>query len=212
MLKTEIHPTLPKITVTGNVDVQTLIKRLAKSGKSVELWPVVPEKEEKQSESKIKEKPTETSCKEKDRAKDTNGDNQEIDLNKSKVKFKEHEESEIRSKNADEATKTTPDQAAKSSSYQTVVAAIPQVNCLVNPGTMPAYVQGYYPLPQLQPTIPMPYYAMNMNAYSATPPICIHDHCHCRLPAINPPPVQPENATGFADYFNDDNTVGCSVM
>lgn len=193
-MKTEIHPTLPKITVTGNVDVRTLIRKLVKSGKSAELWPSdtpIQVKEENQSESQIKET-TETSN-EKDEAKDGNGDNQQ----NTAPKRKQHdEEEEPESKNIDEA-----------SSCQAAVTTIPQAKCLVNPGLMPPYVQGYYPAHQ--PT----YYAMNMNAYSASPPFCVHDGCHCQLPAaINPPPMQPQSDTSFADYFNDENTVGCSVM
>ncbi|URD98232.1 Heavy-metal-associated domain [Musa troglodytarum] len=37
VLRTEIHPTLPKLTVIGNVDVGILIKKLSKVGKSAEL-------------------------------------------------------------------------------------------------------------------------------------------------------------------------------
>ncbi|XP_043718918.1 heavy metal-associated isoprenylated plant protein 35-like [Telopea speciosissima] len=39
-----------KVTVTGNVDAETLIKKLAKTGKYAELWPDKAEKEGKKSE------------------------------------------------------------------------------------------------------------------------------------------------------------------
>lgn len=54
VLKTDIHPTLPKVTVLGNVEPQTLMKKLAKCGKTAEVWPAEPkmqEKEEKKSDS-----------------------------------------------------------------------------------------------------------------------------------------------------------------
>ncbi|KAJ4727645.1 Heavy metal-associated isoprenylated plant protein [Melia azedarach] len=50
-----------KATVTGNVDAETLIKKLLRSGKHAELWPEKPEKEEKKSgKSKSNEKQNET--------------------------------------------------------------------------------------------------------------------------------------------------------
>ncbi|KAK7396872.1 hypothetical protein VNO78_18034 [Psophocarpus tetragonolobus] len=40
--KTEVDSLQHKVTVTGNVDAETLIKRLSRSGKLVELWPEKP--------------------------------------------------------------------------------------------------------------------------------------------------------------------------
>ncbi|WRX08195.1 Heavy metal-associated domain [Theobroma cacao] len=45
--ETTIDSQQHKVTVTGSVDAETLIKRLTKSGKHVELWPEKPEKKEK---------------------------------------------------------------------------------------------------------------------------------------------------------------------
>ncbi|KAG5044062.1 hypothetical protein AAZX31_03G192200 [Glycine max] len=39
---TEVNSLLHKVTVTGNVDAETLIKRLSRSGRVVELWPEKP--------------------------------------------------------------------------------------------------------------------------------------------------------------------------
>ncbi|KAJ4850587.1 hypothetical protein Tsubulata_017188 [Turnera subulata] len=65
--KTEIDSQQHKVTVTGNVDAQTLIKKLLRSGKYAELWPDQPEKKEKKpGKSKNNEKP-----------KDNNKDGQE---------------------------------------------------------------------------------------------------------------------------------------
>lgn len=44
-----------KVTVTGNVDADTLIKKLVKSGKNAELWPQISEKSENKKE-KLKQK------------------------------------------------------------------------------------------------------------------------------------------------------------
>lgn len=55
--RTEIDPQQQKVTVTGNVDADTLIKKLLKSGKHAELWPEKTEKTEKPGKSKdIKKK------------------------------------------------------------------------------------------------------------------------------------------------------------
>ncbi|CAK7348279.1 unnamed protein product [Dovyalis caffra] len=47
--KTEVDSYQHKVTVTGNVDAQTLIKKLMRSGKYAELWPQNSENKEKNS-------------------------------------------------------------------------------------------------------------------------------------------------------------------
>ncbi|GAB4841161.1 hypothetical protein Ancab_021906 [Ancistrocladus abbreviatus] len=49
---TTIEPQQQKVTVTGNVDADTLIKRLLRSGKHAELWP--PEKPDKKDKKQEK--------------------------------------------------------------------------------------------------------------------------------------------------------------
>lgn len=49
---TEIDSQQHKVTVIGNIDAQTLIKKLEKSGKHVELWPQPEKVEELKKESK----------------------------------------------------------------------------------------------------------------------------------------------------------------
>ncbi|OAY61789.1 heavy metal-associated isoprenylated plant protein 35 [Manihot esculenta] len=49
---TQIDSQQHKVTVTGNVVAETLIKKLAKSGKHAELWPEKPEKDNKSGKSK----------------------------------------------------------------------------------------------------------------------------------------------------------------
>ncbi|KAJ0028734.1 hypothetical protein Pint_35806 [Pistacia integerrima] len=49
--KKKVSKVLKGIDVTGNVDAETLIKKLLRSGKHVELWPQIPEtKKEKKPE------------------------------------------------------------------------------------------------------------------------------------------------------------------
>ena len=53
---TEVDSMQHKVTVTGNVEAETLIKKLSRSGKSVELWPQKPpEKKDKKPSTKSKE-------------------------------------------------------------------------------------------------------------------------------------------------------------
>ncbi|KDP28127.1 hypothetical protein JCGZ_13898 [Jatropha curcas] len=46
---TDVDSRQHKVTVTGNVDAETLIKKLARSGKHAELWPEKPEKKDNES-------------------------------------------------------------------------------------------------------------------------------------------------------------------
>ncbi|KAG6646635.1 heavy metal-associated isoprenylated plant protein 35-like [Carya illinoinensis] len=60
VFKTDIDLKQQKVTVTGNVNSETLIKKLVKTGKHAELWPEkAGPKEKKQGKSKNKEKQSE---------------------------------------------------------------------------------------------------------------------------------------------------------
>lgn len=63
---TEIDAQQHKVTVTGSIEAQTLIKKLEKSGKYVELWP----QPEKAVEDSKKKKENKKSVKEKNKQKD----------------------------------------------------------------------------------------------------------------------------------------------
>lgn len=80
-----------KVIVTGNVEAETLIRKLIKSGKNAELWPEpVPEMKEKKSQkSKKKEKENEgesTSEEEEDDGEDEQNDRNAPDVEKHPVK------------------------------------------------------------------------------------------------------------------------------
>ncbi|GMN43902.1 hypothetical protein TIFTF001_013097 [Ficus carica] len=75
-----------RVTVTGNVDSETLIKKLVKTGKHAELWPNQNQKEKK-SKNKNKEKQTDadqSSHEEKDKNKSSH--NHAVDKGKETVK------------------------------------------------------------------------------------------------------------------------------
>ncbi|XP_020212400.1 heavy metal-associated isoprenylated plant protein 36 [Cajanus cajan] len=52
--RTEVDSLQHKVTVTGNVDAETLIKRLSRSGKLVELWPEKPVENKKDNSNNKK--------------------------------------------------------------------------------------------------------------------------------------------------------------
>ncbi|KAK4425850.1 Heavy metal-associated isoprenylated plant protein 35 [Sesamum alatum] len=57
---TNIDSQQQKVTVTGNIDAQTLIKKLVKTGKHAELWPEKPPKEKKPGKGNCNEKENDT--------------------------------------------------------------------------------------------------------------------------------------------------------
>lgn len=106
-----------------------------------------------------------------------------------------------------------PAEGAKSL-YPPIVTSVPQVNCAVAPSVvqnsatlMASHAGVYYPVEPV--AVLMPYYTVN--AYSGHQPYCIRDHCYHEPPVHHAPPVQSQ-AMGFADYFNEDNTAGCTIM
>ncbi|CBI39526.3 unnamed protein product, partial [Vitis vinifera] len=76
---TEIDTRQQKVCVTGNVDVETLLKKLVKNGKHAELWP---EKADHQKEKKSKNKE-----KQKDQESNEQEGGHDGDKEKSTVKF-----------------------------------------------------------------------------------------------------------------------------
>uniref|UniRef100_A0A6V7QTS6 HMA domain-containing protein n=1 Tax=Ananas comosus var. bracteatus TaxID=296719 RepID=A0A6V7QTS6_ANACO len=186
VLKTEIHPTLPKITVIGTVDTKTLIRKLAKIGKTAEILPdetQKPKNEERSSDDKAEKA----------------GDKQ-------------------KEKEGNWPEKMADDSKSYENKVSYGVNPIGVVERSVDNNPMGINQQQVYG--QMQPVMfPMPYYAA-MNAYSAPmqygfqyngarhePPV------YCPLPPPPPPPPPMQSpASGFTDFFDEDNTVGCYVM
>ncbi|KAK1295485.1 Heavy metal-associated isoprenylated plant protein 26 [Acorus calamus] len=155
VLEIKIHPTLPKVTVVGSVDSQTLLKKLSKGFKKAELWDAIDKTSSKSSDSSNNNK-CETNKGDKKGAKET------------------------------DCTATT---------NNTVTSEVKKIGTTVGPPIalqdMGSFTQPYAHV----------YYAVG--AYP--PPCCVRDHHHA-------PPVQSLSALGFAEYFDDENTVGCVVM
>ncbi|WOL18701.1 hypothetical protein Cni_G27498 [Canna indica] len=201
VLRTDIHPTLPRVTVIGNVDAGILIKRLSKVGKTAEVFP---QGENKSSESPEK-KPEKPCNKEKDKDAEKANPKKEksansSDANKNNESKSNGDDDDVRKANASEkeitdstAKNTSPERTM--SSYPTIV---PQMSYMMNPGMVHARV--YYPMPPCYTMCahpsPAAYYQMPVEGAAYRP---------------LPPPLQSQ-ATAFGDYFNEDNTVGCKIM
>ncbi|KAL8166371.1 hypothetical protein V2J09_007870 [Rumex salicifolius] len=67
----DVETKLHKATVTGNVDSETLIRKLEKSGKHAELWPEKTEQKESKRSKKKKNKPNEPDGPEKNNSDDS---------------------------------------------------------------------------------------------------------------------------------------------
>ncbi|OMO98526.1 hypothetical protein CCACVL1_04206 [Corchorus capsularis] len=202
VLKIEVDPQQPKVTVLGKVDPQKLIKRLSKVGKQAEQVrksqngaapaekkgeiamaaapnSVAKDKEHK-STSNEQAKPSSYSCANDKRVlQDEGGDKG--------TKKKEESKEQIM------GNPNVPD--ARSYSYGSQYAL----------------------------TLPLPCYALavpSSYAYAAALPLplsqtqtqthtcCTQECCHYQQPPLfHTPP-----ATRVGDYFSDDNTLGCTVM
>ncbi|EHA8591872.1 hypothetical protein COCNU_contig68886640G000010 [Cocos nucifera] len=215
VLETEIHPALPRVTVTGNIDARVLVKKLAKIGKPAEILPEETQKQQKEeSNSDTRDKKAEmASEKEKasdiEKAKESNGT--ETSNFCCKDSNKKDEKGEVKS--IDSKDPFLPAELAKSL-FPPIVTAVPQMNCAVAPSMvqnsaylMASHAGVSYPVEPV--AVLMPYYTMN--AYSSPQPYCIRDHYYFEPPVHHSPPVQSQ-AMGFADYFNEDNTAGCNIM
>uniref|UniRef100_A0A1D1YCR7 HMA domain-containing protein n=1 Tax=Anthurium amnicola TaxID=1678845 RepID=A0A1D1YCR7_9ARAE len=236
VLKTDIHPTLPKVTVLGNVEPQTLIKRLAKCGKTAEVWPAEPKKPEN-TEKGVSEVPvTSGNEKAKDSAKKSGGSEPESNQKPGdKNKAKQSDPNRCTG-DGDQGEKKAQKEAEKSgcevvkninpnctaATLPTTITSFPQVSYMANHSMVqdsgnvaPPYARVYYAMEPYP--IPATYYTSN--AYAAPPPpCCIGDHCYYDSLSVHhhpPPPPTPSVPSlppQFGDYFNDENTVGCSVM
>ncbi|KAH7683398.1 Copper chaperone domain-containing protein [Dioscorea alata] len=195
VLKTEIHPTLPKVTVYGSVDVDTLIKKLAKRGKTAELW---------SSESIAETNP------------DINQDHKVIETVKknkdSSSSMKDY--MHMKDINSEKQSETSMSDASNTTFPTAFTPAIPPN---MPSSMMVSHARVFYPMEPS--TVPMAYYIVSpqYNCYAGDHghypyqvPV-YHHHHHSPPPPPQPPVMQPQ-ITGFSDYFNDDNTVGCRVM
>lgn len=221
VLKTEIDPLQPKVTVVGNVDPKILIKRLQRCGKQAEIWSSGNQSSGKQN----KETDLTAPLKEKEREKSQSGWEQakccDSSVEKSKESTKggdggESKESKKEQKEpscCDNTTSTTGLKMIKNESSPLP----PQVNFTMHP-SMLHETGNFRPCTQhccmVEPcAITLPYYAVH--SYTAPAPTIFPTCCSQGLHNLGRPVLQPQLQTPVAhveDYFSVENTVGCRVM
>lgn len=208
----------PKVTIVGNVEPQTLIKKLLKVGKQAEIWRNENQnagKEKKEVEAVIaREQDREKSKPESEQAKcfDTSATASnkikesacvgEGGINKSSMRDQKDTNSKLNTSSPEDIKieKTLPPQ---------------QVACIIDPSMLydkaKVRTDAHYCYVVEPHTIALPY---NYSVYSyqvpTHPPCCSQEHSYYGGPVCQPPTQMPAAKVG--DYFSDDNTSGCHVM
>ncbi|KAI6700917.1 hypothetical protein NL676_015241 [Syzygium grande] len=220
VLKTEINPSQPKVTVLGNVDPRILIKKLARVGKQAEVWT----RESKNDDRDKKEKETPKTGSEPAKCSESNDKPKEktneaipsTDEGKDKAskKNKETDNNKNNTSNSNSNNKSSANTEAIKTDAP-LPSRPPESNNVMYPiSGIPAIVQGdpktqcFY-LVEPHPMV-IPRYAVC--SYMAPLPTTSYG---AEYYSYERRPVQMEHQMPLApvgDYFNDDNTVGCHVM
>jgi hypothetical protein len=265
VLRTEIHPTLDRVTVVGNVDTKVLVKKLAKVGKIAEVEVVAAasgaeEKQKKRDGDGGKDRagdggdrmaPAGEKSKRKEEVKDNYTGEKAGAVAAAAASYKSkdchkcaHQQSARGDDAADHGKATSSKAGGGGDDYSAFkeeddrfVSAKPS-----SPNHAAATHQHYYRAepPTMAVPMHMPYYApANMTApsyyapvnapapsYYAPPNVAAPSYYgggyYAMPPAIPPMPMpqqqqpqmltRPQPSRFDVDYFNEDNTVGCSVM
>ncbi|KAK1281702.1 hypothetical protein QJS10_CPB22g00452 [Acorus calamus] len=206
VLEIKIHPTLPKVTVVGTVDAQTLIKKLGKGFKKAELWDSANAAGEKGKAEDRAEKPNPgpnndktSKCGESSNNNKKCETSKDGDCNKGEKKCAKETEnctnnSSSNNNNNNNNNNTSPAELKKS----VTTAGPPMSSQDVVGNVAQPYAHVYYTVEP--PMVTLPYYAVGTYPLAPPPPpCCARDHYHYA-------------PSGFAEYFDDENTVGCAVM
>ncbi|KAF3435344.1 hypothetical protein FNV43_RR22431 [Rhamnella rubrinervis] len=241
VLKTEIDPLQPKVTVVGNVDPQILIKKLLKlAGKQAELWNIKGNNE-KNGASGRKEEEAKTDENEKSESGGWCIEKAKYAVSSSGTTSSEKFVKEI-------AAEDNGDKGANSNKYDAKeiigsgggignyevsikkqmhnnINAVPISSNVhehqVNPIPIVSTQYCYMGAAQVQPpphTINVqPYYAIPSYYTTEAPPLLQSTSCYAQANcpyyvSQSHPTVFQAPATRAGDYFSDDNTMGCSVM
>ncbi|OIW13359.1 hypothetical protein TanjilG_02879 [Lupinus angustifolius] len=230
-----------KVTVTGNVDAEILIKKLERTGKFAELWPEIKPPEKKDNKKSAKSKgggkmntepigdggsndvPHEELNKQghsdecKDRGDGSGGGGDSDKKNKNKNKNKNNS-----SRNDDSAPpnngggeiSSKVDAGQVPSSLATSVASMEIIGPHIQHGY--SYPQMYY-----SPHAPTSAYGLSYNTaypvsnasyYVAAPIMPMHAY-NTPYPCLPPPPSDPIKHYGYDDDDDDDEYEGgCSIM
>ncbi|KAM7524523.1 hypothetical protein LguiA_014425 [Lonicera macranthoides] len=206
VLKTEIDPLQPKVTIQGNVDPQTLINKLQiKVGKQAQLWAY---DNHHNSTTETKEISTATTVK------------TEHEISKSKHLEDPHEtraENAANTADGGSSCKTPLKNNDHDEDTNKNENPLPhhdlQTNCLRRPSTSKARTRAQYCYAVQPCTITLPHYAVH--SYRMPPPLTSEQSYNQEQYYYETPPFQtsiPTPSTRVEDYFSDENTVGCYVM
>ncbi|KAJ3708496.1 hypothetical protein LUZ61_012201 [Rhynchospora tenuis] len=202
VLRTEIHQSLPKVTVIGNFDVRILLKRLAKVGKTAEI---IPAEETKKPPKEEKNKSKDSGEKEKSKEEKASKHKSKPEDGEKSKETKNDEKDDKKSKNKED-DKEAKENKDGNSIYPMMVTAIP--NFTMNPSMVSSNAPPVY-----YQMVPMPCYSMD-NPYSRPIQYGYRENGYYEAPLnrrIPPPPVHSQ-ATAFTEYFDEDNTASCHVM
>lgn len=226
VLKTEIDPLQPKVTVLGNVDPKILIKKLQRCGKQAEIRITGSQNAGKQN------KEMDAAAVAKEREKSKSGCEQaKCSESGATVSEKPKESSkagdggenrdakkEQKDSNANSCINTTCSTSLKVTRNENSPLP-PQVNFTMHPSVLHETGNSVRSCTQhccmVEPcAITLPYYTIH--SYTAPAPTLVPTCCsqgvyNLERPVFQPPLPTPQGAL-VGDYFSVENTVGCSVM
>ncbi|XBJ03942.1 heavy metal-associated isoprenylated plant protein 33-like [Triticum dicoccoides] len=242
VLRTEIHPSLDRVTVVGNVDTKVLVKKLAKVGKIAEVVEAaVPEQQKKREGDGGKDRdggdwtaPAPGMAGEKSKRKEDgmdNGGNKPAAASSKKECTKcahQHKQSARGGGDADDHGKKAKGAAGdETSAFKQEADGFAAEAKASAPDHAPAAAHhNYYRAEPPSMAVPMqymptmPYYA----AANVTAPSYYNGGGYYAMPPPPPAPmpwqpphqqqqlVRPQPSRFDVDYFNEDNAVGCHIM
>jgi hypothetical protein len=188
VLRTEIQPSQDRVTVVGDVDAKVLVRKLAKVGKIAEVLPPPPSSDENGKKREDGEKPPAAEEEEK------SGGGGKSAGDEKPAAFKQECKKCAHGAAGDKKPKEKPP-----SCKDAEAAAADDKNANESPSSAPDHaVQQHYH--RAEPAMAVPVHVPYYGYYAAPAPVMM----------VRRAPQQPSRFD--ADYFNDDNTVGCSVM
>lgn len=230
VLRTEIQPSHDRVTVVGDVDVKVLVKKLARVGKIAEPLPPAPaafgqgkKRDDGDRAAQVVER-----CKGKDDAGDKAAASEQEGCKKCAHEAAARAEggggvdgdrgsgkktpspkdgtagwTDEEGGDADEFDTKPP--VAVAPDHRHAQAQVQQHYHRAEPPTVvPVHVPAYY----APPAAAVPYYGY----YGMPPPPPVPVKMAMGVAQRHHPQVRPQPSRFDEDFFNDDNTVGCSVM
>ncbi|KAI9180465.1 hypothetical protein LWI28_005029 [Acer negundo] len=218
---TDIDSQQHKVTVTGNVDSDTLIKRLAKSGKYAELWPEKPAEKKDKKPAKNPEiaadgdkLPEEGDIKggEIEEATDESGGGGGGKKKKKKKKGQNGNNS------GNDGGENTGDVAAATTGSGVASLDLAPAMASMNLSPPPQHNFPYPHLPHMYYAPPNPMYGVSYNtAYPSASASSFYHAPHMQAFSysqsgryIPPPPSDPIHS--LTDHDHDNDQPGCSIM